>query len=334
MESLLQIVASIVLVVLFIALGLYFYFRTISRNDDGCTLSDDLPPVQIRLVEQNQPEWLEDEEVKGLSEELKSLGFDGGKVYEVVEIAGMRLRAFVKPNFLAILTAHPTRGYWVDVIAQTEDGVGYTLSNSPTGGEIETAENAEKYYLIGLSATELYHKVVDMTSGKRYVPLEQKEFKEFFENSYKEEMYWKNQNGGYTPDDFARILGQCDAQMSPRQRDEAWVEIKTKELHNWGNIAIKELQEVQNIDPTNKLFIVPLKGDTIAFIRYLGDVGLINETKAYEKVYKDEKNLAELFEKIYEGLPYEKRPIKSWDGDYPVTAMMYELTHAASPNKS
>jgi len=193
------------------------------------------------------------------------------------------------------------------------------------GGEIETADNAEKYYLIGLGATELYQRVVDMTSGKKYVPLEQKEFKEFFENSYKDEMHWKNKNGGYTPDDFARTLGRCNTQMTSSQEKEAWIEIKTQELHNWANIVITELQESESVGSIYKLFIVPLKGDTIAFIRYLGEIGLINETKTYEKVYKEEKNIIELFEKITEGLPYDKRPTKIGEGDYPTSAIVYGL---------
>lgn len=335
METFLQIMGSIALAVVILIIGIYLYIRIKLGKYANVDSSKDMTPLLIHLNEEIMPNWISKKNAQSIEKELTQLGFTPDKAYTVVEMDGMQLRAFFKAPYTAVMYTHPIAGLWVDMVADIENGKEYTVTNAPMGGEMDTPPNAEKYWLKNLTVSELFSKLEEVVANQSVKALDTTSFRDYFENTYKREMQWKNKNGGVSFEEFMRVVENDPKKYTDKEIMDAFHETKRKELLKWHDGALEEYKTKENIpendcyDIFEYLFIVPSKTDIIGFIRYLGDIYYLTDEQAtkFEQKYTETENLdiQTLFKEINESFSTELRAIKKSDIDYPIGIEIYEM---------
>jgi len=334
MTTFLEIVGILALGVVLVIVALYVYIRIKLGKYAKVDTSKDNTPLTIHLNEEIEAEWISKPDAIKIEDELKSLGFSAGKTYNVVEMDGMQLRSFFNPPYTAVLYTHPIVGLWVDMVANLENGIDYTVTNAPMGGEIEHAPTEKKYWLKGASVSELFDKIQEETKGKTIKAISSDTFREYFEEAYKKEMKWKTQNGGIGLEEVRRVALNDNKKYTEEEILETFRETKRKELMKWHNVALQEYQKNENLkenecyDAFDYLFIVPSKGDTVGFIRYLADVYYLDDKQAkkFEDRYKtSDIDIKTAFKEINESFSSELRAIKKAEVNYPIDIEIYEI---------
>jgi len=331
MEIFLQIIGSLALAIMLIIIGIYAYIK-ISL---GKYTSKDMTPLIIHLNEDINPNWISKKNAVKIEEELINLGFTPNNTYHVVEMEGMQLKSFFNTPYTAVMYIHPVVGIWVDIVANIENGVEYTVTNAPMGGEIKTPPNTEKHWLKDFSITDLFSKLKNIVGTQKIKALNSTSFRDYFENAYKREMQWKNKNGGVSFEEFMSVVENDPKNYNEKDMMVAYIKTKKQELLKWHDAAIKEYKEKENLqendcyDIFDSLFIVPSKTDNIAFIYYLRDLYFIDEqhSKKLEEKYKENKTITikKLFQEINEGFSPELRAEYKFNTDYPIDIEIFEM---------
>jgi hypothetical protein len=334
MTTFLEIIGVLALAVVLVIGGIYLYFRIKLGKYANVDQSKDQTPLIIHLNEEIEPEWVEKKEARAIEKSLTTLGFSADKCYEVVEMDGMQLRAFFNAPYSAVLYTHPIAGLWVDMVANTTDGLDYTVSNAPMGGEIEHAPYEKKYWLKGEDVTTLFETLKKEVGEAPIEVIASETFRDSFEDAYKKEMQWKSQKGGISFEEVEKMAHNDSPKYSDEEILETFRETKRKELMRWHDGAM-EVYEKENPTPQNEcydrfddLFIVPSKSDAVGFIRYLEDIYYLTseQAKKFENKYQTEKNIEmpTLFKEINESFSKDLRATKKADVSYPIDIEIYE----------
>lgn len=335
MELFLQIIGTIAISIIIIITAIYLYIRIKLGKYANIDLDKDMTPLVIHLNEEFNPDWLGKKNAIHLEKELLDLGFTIDKAYNVVEMDDMRLVSYFNAPYTAVMYTHPVAGLWVDMVGNIENGTEYYVSNAPMGGELDTPPNTEKYWLKDFSPKELFSKLKEVTTSHTIKALDSSSFRDYFENSYKKEMQWKNKNGGISFEEVLRIVENDPKTYSDVEITESFNETKRKELHKWHNGAIEEYKAKEKIvendcqDIFEYLFIVPIKTDPIGFIRYLNDMYYLHDdqaSKLEEKYKAKDIEIKTLFSEINNSFSPELRANKKADIDYPIDIEIYEIS--------
>jgi len=335
MELFLQILGALILGVILIILGLYLYMRIKLGKYVNVDTSKDMTPLLIHLNEEIMPDWISKKNALKIEKELINSGFSPDKNYTIVEMDGVQLKAFFNPPYTAVMYTHPIAGLWVDMVANVDNGIEYTVSNAPMGGEMDTPPNTEKHWLKDLTASELFLKLKELVGTQTINALDTVVFRDYFEDVYKREMQWKNKNGGTNFEEFVRIAEHDKANYNEKEVLEGFRETKRLELLKWHDGALEEYKKKENIpendcyDILEYLFIVPSKTDPIGFIRYLGDMYYLTDEQAEKLEEKYSENIDldinTLFKEINESFSSQLRAVKKADIDYPIAIEIYEM---------
>lgn len=329
MDTFLQVIGVLALVILFGVIAGYYYFKI--KFAPYAKIMGSGEPLLIHINEDPMPAWTEKEAAKALKKELLESGFDEGIAYSVFEMDFFLLKAFYKAPYTAIIYDHPVAGNWVDLVALTTAGEGYTVTNAPMGGEIKTRPTEKKLFLKEYDVGQLYKKIVQLVGEQECVEVSPGNFREYVENEYKKDMAWKSQRGGISLEETKKIVQNSGKKYTEKVILESFLETKLNELHTWHNAALEVYQKEQNLSDNTfhelkrKMFIVPSKTDTRAFINYLSDMNYISEQdkEKFEKVYENETEINTVFNTINERLSPELRAVKHGEVDFPLNISIY-----------
>src|SRR5215218_9816372 len=170
MGTVLQVLGLILLLIVAVLLGVVAFlawkFRSMVRDIkgtlQGLASATDLSPPRIHLEALAAPSW-EDEEAAGeLTGPLPGLGFRKVGDYQVREIPGFGLEAWVDPAkaITAVVYEHPAAGVWLDLVTQYEDGSRITYANTGQGRGVDHAPGHVVERLDGLGTEDLYRRFV------------------------------------------------------------------------------------------------------------------------------------------------------------------------------
>jgi len=335
MTTFLQIIGMLALGVGLVIAGIYIYIRIKLGKYAKIDTEKDQTPLLIHLNEEIDPDWISKKDTIEIKNHLNKLGFSEGKTYNVVEMDGMQLRAFFNSPYTAVLYTHPVVGLWVDMVANTQSGIDYTVSNALMGGEMESSPNDKKFWLRGADVLELFNKLKVEVNDDPINVVNNENFRDYFEDAYKKEMQWKSKNGGVSLEEIKKIALNDSKQYSEEEILETFRETKRQELTRWHHGALEEYNKTNDIlenecyDRFDYLFIVPSKSDSIGFIRYLSDMYYLTEEQAkkFENKYKMQNNIEikTLFSEINESFSNDLRAIKKADVSYPIDIEIYEM---------
>jgi hypothetical protein len=241
----LQIAGGIFVGLLILIVAGYLFFRFKLRklldfDTQGAT------PLAVRLNEDLAPDWTEEASAKALIADLESLGFTKGKCYIVYEMDGVLLQSMFSPPYAAVVYKHPAAGSWVDIVCRAEDGTEITAASAPTGSEISHRPDEIKLFRPGASPSELLDAIQQETQGRVAQGLDDSNFRDVFETSYKKDMAWRNSQGGTTMEEFLKVAGNMGKKFSSDELREAFLATKVQELHQWHAACVEEFVKTGN----------------------------------------------------------------------------------------
>ncbi|MBV8381290.1 MAG: hypothetical protein JOZ63_01705, partial [Planctomycetaceae bacterium] len=126
MAIVLQILGAIflLLIVLLVVAVLFVRskLRNLARTLEGLTktLAASGTPARIHLTEMAIPDWEDEEAVEAIAKDLPGLGFEKVGTYQVQEISGLALQAWMNTESAttAIVYEHPMAEVWLDFVTR------------------------------------------------------------------------------------------------------------------------------------------------------------------------------------------------------------------------
>jgi len=340
-EFFLQVVGGFVLAIVLILVSIYIFFKIKFGKYLNYDADENQTPLHIHLNEDVSPDWLNKSAVKKVSKELDSLGFISGKSYFIYEMEGYFLKAYIKGTIVVVMYWHEITGCWVDMVVEEIDGMEYTVSNAPMGGQMSERPDCIKTFNSKATITDLNNDInfiVDKSS-KHFVKINADNFREYFEDAFKKDISWKNRNGGISYEEFiATEKNEVPFRNSKKNIEEAFIVIKESELYQWHEAALEEYRVNNDITDddfyslVDQMLIVPFLTNATAFIRYLSSQCFIEEhqEKSLIKEYASETDIMMLFDKLNEFLSPELRAKHIADVAYPLPVRLYKMSEKMS----
>lgn len=329
----LQIIGGIVVGIIALILLGYAYFR-MRYGKWVDHLAHDTEPLQIHLNEDFSPDWREAPKVARYIESLKASGFETGKAYNIVELDGVNVQSLFMPPFRATVWTHPMVDPWVDISFDNEEsGIEYDVSNAQLGETINSRPETNKTYMKEASVPELLEVAREQAGDMKCRLVNDGNFRETVEESYRKDMAWRCNQGGLTFEEFVATAQADPKNFNEEHVREAFVETKLTELHRWHEAAVERLNELESgftqslCDSDKAVFMVPKDGEVEAFIRYIEHCGVIDEhqAEAMVKAFAGQSDLQMVVRRIFHGLSADLRPRKIKDIDFPISAELYEI---------
>lgn len=158
-------------------------------------------------------------------------------------------------------------------------------------------------------------------------------FRENVEESYRKDMAWRCNQGGMSYDEFVATAKTDPKHYKEDHLRDGYLEIKLTELHRWHEAAVERLDEQESgfleslCENGKTVFMVPKDGEVEAYIRYLEQQGVIDEQQANSmvKAFSGQSDLQMVVRRIFHGISTDLRPRKVKDIDFPITAELYEI---------
>jgi hypothetical protein len=150
-------------------------------------------PRRISVVPISPPRGRLKERFERFSRDLEELDFDEIGAYEVQEIRGLKLLAFTQTHtkVCAVIYDHPLSGCFVDMYSENSEGQSLTVSNGPTGTELEHPPGHEKIVDRSLTVREMYERLLAERPQAPHKPVFYSNFVENYKTAYAREMSWR-----------------------------------------------------------------------------------------------------------------------------------------------
>lgn len=332
MTLFLQIVGGVVVALVLIVILIYAWIKI--RFGRHLSLADgDNEPLQLHLNEQYAPAWRDKGEAGELLAELQNCGFELGKAYSVLELEGVNVQSLFNPPFIATLYEHPLVKSWVDLSFKAEDeDLEIDVCNAELGETIKVRPETRKIYLKQARVPEMFARLKQEVGDCKGAFINDSNYREHFEESYRRDMIWRCSQGGMTYEEFVTTAESGSTKYKERRIKEAFIDTKVQELHRWHDAAIERIQEldpkfVESVYEKGKdIFTLPKNGNVEAFIRYLGDSGVIDDDQSDAMItaFSGQSDLQMVARRIFEGLSTDLRPRKVRDIDFPISGEFYE----------
>jgi hypothetical protein len=201
---------------LLIAAGLviagYFGFRFLRNLASRPILEINLSPI-------DQPKWRDRAKITDLVHAFQQKGFETAGDYECPEIPSLIISGFVHPSeqMAGVIYDHPTLGIWIDISVHYNDGGSLTVSNAPTGHELDHMLQQTKFYSKGSSFNELFEKVLTERREAGRIAITKEKFVSEFIAQYQKEMRWRIGRGGPTYLEVRRVAEEMGG-LTDRER--------------------------------------------------------------------------------------------------------------------
>lgn len=167
------------------------------------------PPARIHLEHTSGTTWHNQTALEATLAKVRELGFADLGTFTVSEMPGVLLRGLLKSeeSVVCIIYEHPQVGQWVDFAIDYEDGSAITVSNAPSGHELEQPPNKLKIYDKSASVNDLYEILRKRKSAlpPRVIEATPEAFITMVETAYKEEMDWRNAQGAPSEETIREI---------------------------------------------------------------------------------------------------------------------------------
>ncbi|WP_154224295.1 hypothetical protein [Marinicella rhabdoformis] len=271
-----QIIGSIVVAIILIIVAIYLFIRIKFKSALELTNSESMTPMVVHLNESYDTEWLQEDGSQELSKALVRLGFEKGKVYDVIGMPDVSLQAFFNEGVSAVLYKYPLVGHWVDMVYLGESGEDVTVTNAVSGSEIDSRPECTKVHLTGASVEDLWQRIQTECEGMSSSDITAENFRAFFETAYQKDMAFIANKGGVTRAEFMRVHRNNPVKISDENLEAAFLETKLQEIEQWHE-GIFSAHELEDYEREEIYFIVPETAYSRAFLQYLADYDVIPE---------------------------------------------------------
>ena len=219
METFFSVVGVLALVGILVILVLAFLvYRKIKKFLGALTeIFGGGQPDAISLVEGEFP--ADDGDVVSRVQVFEGQGFARAGTYAIEEMEGVVVVGLVHEaaRLSAVVYRHPQAGVWSDVVVHYLPEGSLTVTNAPMGHELDHHPGHDKIYDKALDEGALLERMAaEARPGERRA-IAAEEFSVEFERAYAEDMAWRNERGGPTPEEVERVADGMDGEFSPEQ---------------------------------------------------------------------------------------------------------------------
>src|SRR5262249_22899767 len=166
MVIVLQVLGAIfLLLILFLVVAVLTVrakLRTLAKSLEGMagSMASSVTPARIRLRPMAAPSWEDEAAVEAEGGPLPGLGFANAGAFQVEEVPGLSLQAWVNPqsSVTAVVYEHPVAGVWTDMVTRYQDGTRATFANTQRGAGVDHAPGHTVERFPGLGSRELYER--------------------------------------------------------------------------------------------------------------------------------------------------------------------------------
>ena len=333
MALILQIIGGFVLSIIVLIFCIYLYFRFKFGKFFNFDPDKNQTPLVIHLNEDHSPDWLSEKEASRAFEQLCNLGFQRGKAYTIFEMPDYQLISLFNHPYVAVLYQHPVAGVWIDYFTIQENGKELTVSNAPYADFAkENRPLTEKIFNKDGTIEELFETLKQASGDAEFVKIDNTNFRQIFEEAFNKDTAWRNRNGGISYEEFEKIEKYSNWKNDEKTKREVFLDCKENELEQWHEAGLRVYQEKNSIkdeefiDGEYLLFIVPVKTDASAFIRYLTGMGFLPDEQEEKlmKLYGKETDIYTLFDTLNNALSPELRAEMIATIDYPIEAKIFK----------
>ena len=170
-----------------------------------------VPPFRITLVPESEPEWSEPGGMLAGTGGFEGAGYQRVGDFDVVEMDGVRLRAFCHPaqHVFGVLYDHPQAGVFADVVALCTDRTVVTVSNAPETGLDRPGHSHHVRLDVRIDepsgAQTLHDRVVRECADREVIATRPDHFVRAFTGAYALEQDWRIARGGVTAAEVRRV---------------------------------------------------------------------------------------------------------------------------------
>lgn len=332
MTLLLKIIVGCVIAIAFVICLAVLAFVFSIRKFFKQYLNDDGVPLSIHLHEDLAPDWINSKDASEMIAAFTNLGFTQGRAYLIEEMDNVRLISMFNEQYVGVVSEVTDMGCFFEIVHLATDGTSLTVSTMPYGDVFEHAPEKEKLFVDNESISDVFQMVQDKRGSLDSIMPTNENFRNMVEKFYKEDVGFKNRNGGVSRDEFNKLAAREKKRYSEEQINVAYLEFKSTELENWSDAGVEEYCEVNAVSDEERygggcLLFVPTKTDPEAFLHYLSEYDLVQEDHI-EKLangVRQETNILTLFERINNARSPDLRAIEKGTVSFPVEAKIYQL---------
>jgi len=182
---------------------------------------ESVPPMEITLAPVAEIDWDDEHAAHEFLRPLPMLGFVEAGRYEIEEMPGVPLAAFVQPetHVVAVVYEHPQAGVILDMVTRYADETSITYTTTTEVGQLEDRPGHAKVSAPEASAEGLYRRLLGERPRGETVGVAPEEFPAVFEQAYADEMEWRMAKGGASEDEIRAIAEHSGMETSPDEID-------------------------------------------------------------------------------------------------------------------
>jgi hypothetical protein len=246
----LQIVGGVVVTLILVMLGFYFFVKIKFGGLLKLDPDENQTPLRIHLNEDFVAPWTDKKEAVSANDAVLSLGYRRGKSYSIPELPSINLTAYFKQPVVAVIYHHDALGVWLDFAAEdknTENEI--TVTNGPLGSGADTRPEKQISWLKSYSVSQLHEAIQEkLDVNGDYLPIDEDNFREYFEQSHRKDMKFRARNGGMSQAEFSRHVEEIGKRFSDKDLHQAFVAAKSQELAQWSEAALEEFMEAKSAE--------------------------------------------------------------------------------------
>jgi hypothetical protein len=197
-----------------IVVGSFLYIRSKLKKLQaylGNATTGGLPPT-ITLTPIDEPDHAE---VFGRVATLEELGYQRVGCYAVDPMEGAWLVGLVEPRHdaWAAVAFHPRAGVFTDLFIRHASVGSLTVSNAPTGGELDQRPGHHKVFDATLVEPAMHELLLQQAGERARKPSDPAGFTTMYETAYADDMAWRLEHGGATVEEVRRIAENTNGEF-------------------------------------------------------------------------------------------------------------------------
>ncbi len=273
------VVIALVLVAVIALFVIIYRIKKFFKNLAKTLGSMNSSPSEIRLVPDPSPSWLEEKDAKKCVKEFESLKFSKGFSYLVEQMPGVCLQSFCSPDskIIACLYKHPSAGIFADLCANFSDGKELTVSNAPSGSEIDHRPETEKIFMKGSGVGELHDEIRKRTANADLKTVSNESFANEFQSAYRKDMAWRNERGGVSEEEILRVAENSGKRYGDRVISDTMTRTKFMEIVNWSEECLENFENSTEMSESeweaheDSMLVFKDEFHPLAYLEYLSD---------------------------------------------------------------
>ncbi|MGV3754288.1 MAG: hypothetical protein ACO1QS_02755 [Verrucomicrobiota bacterium] len=209
--------------------------KVVSKVAEGIKqIANDMPPpFRLKLTPVEDPEWLEQPEVKKRLDALKACGFQVVGAYEMEEAFDSFTVGLVQPETNVLGAVHWLKqNACIDLVSYYGDGTTLTYCDNPHGASFGRPAQHALVRMVGSPPDAIYQRLLAERRPDA-MPVTAADFVPRLEKAYNESMDWQAERGGYTLEEIRTeaLRGSPDAE--PQAIEDVHQRFAGYALTNW-----------------------------------------------------------------------------------------------------